>query len=212
MFKQKRYLIGGGLKASTLQALLDASYSGVGNVEGFILDKKISSKTAKVYVHQTGQVVVAHTGTYNSKDWINNGVFGIGGETAYRQTARFKSSEKVQKSAEKKYGAKNITVLGHSQAGLLAQMLGKNSKEIITLNKATRPQEMIYGSSKKNKQFDVRSQGDVVSLWRNPFQKSKQKDITIKNKTGSLLQEHSVDILGRLDKDKVIGKKNTYVN
>ena len=80
MFKQKIYLIGGGSKASTLQALLDASYSGVGNVEGFILDKPISSKTAKVYVHPSGQVVVAHTGTYNSKDWLNNGVFGIGGE------------------------------------------------------------------------------------------------------------------------------------
>ena len=36
-----------------------------------------------------------------SKDWINNGVFGIGGETAYRQTARYKSSEKTQKTAEK---------------------------------------------------------------------------------------------------------------
>ena len=212
MFKQKRYLIGGGLKASTLQALLDASYSGVGNAEGFVLDKKISSKTAKVYVHPSGQVVVAHTGTYNSKDWFNNGVFGIGEETAYRQAARLKSSKKVQKTAENKYGAKNVLTIGHSQGSLLAQMLGKNSKEIIVLNKATRPQEMLYGSSKKNKQFDVRSQGDVVSLWRNPFQKSKQKDITIKNKTGSLLQEHSVDILGRLDKDKVIGKKNTYVN
>ena len=212
MFKQKRYLIGGGLKSSTLQALLDASYSGVNNVEGFILDKKISSKTAKVYVHPSGQVVVAHTGTYNSKDWLNNGVYGIGGETAYRLTARFKSSEKVQKTAEKKYGAKNVSTIGHSQAGLLAQMLGKNSKEIIVLNKATRPQEMLYGSSKKNKQFDVKSEGDVVSIFRSPFQKSKQKDIIIKNRTSNPLQEHSVDILGRLDKDKIIGKKNTYVN
>ena len=212
MFKQKRYLIGGGLKASTLQALLDASYSGVNNVAGFVLDKKISSKTAKVYVHPSGQVVVAHTGTYNSKDWLNNGVYGIGGETAYRLTARFKSSEKVQKTAEKKYGAKNVSTIGHSQAGLLAQMLGKNSKEIIVLNKATRPQEMLYGSSKKNKQFDVRSQGDVVSIFRNPFQKSKQKDIIIKNQTNNPLTEHSVQILGRLDKDKVIGKKNTYVS
>ena len=64
----------------------------------------------------------------------------------------------------------------------------------------------------KKKQFDVRSKGDVVSMFRSPFQKSKQKDITIKNKTGSLLQEHSVDVLERLDKNKVIGKKNTYVN
>ena len=139
-------------------------------------------------------------------------MYGIGGETAYRQTSRFKSSEKVQKTAEKKYGAKNITVIGHSQGSLLAQMLGKNSKEILTLNKATRPQEMLYGSSKKNKQFDVRSEGDVMNMFRSPFQKSKQKDITIKNKTNNPLQEHSVQILGRLDEDKIIGKKRTYVN
>ena len=48
-------------------------------------------------------------------------------------------------------------------------MLGKNSKEIIVLNKATRPQELLYGSSKKNKQFDVRSEGDVVSMFRLHF-------------------------------------------
>ena len=56
-------------------------------------------------------------------------------------------------------------------------MTGKNSKEIIVLNKATRPQVILYGSSKKNKQLDVRSEGDAVSMFRNPLQKkSKQKD------------------------------------
>ena len=90
-------------------------------------------------------------------------------------------------------------------------MTGKNSKEIIVLNKATRPQVILYGSSKKNKQFDVRSEGDAVSMFRNPLQKkSKQKD-TEKNKTGNPLSEHPGDVLGRLDKDKVIGKKDTYV-
>ena len=105
-----------------------------------------------------------------------------------------------------------MSTTGHSQGSLLAQMLGKNSKEILTLNKATRPQEMLYGSSKKNKQFDVRSKGDVVSMFRSPFQKSKQKDITIKNKTKNPLTEHAVDVLGRSNKDTVIGKKVTYFN
>ena len=98
------------------------------------------------------------------------------------------------------------------KGSLLAQMPGENSKEILTLNKATRLQEMLYGSIKKNKQFDVRSEGDAVSMFRLPLQKNKQKDFTIKNKTGNSLTEHSVDILGRLDKDKVVGKRNTYVN
>ena len=118
--------------------------------------------------------------------------------------------KKHKKLQKKKFGAKNITVIGHSHGGLLAQMLGKNSKEIIVLNKATRPQEMLYGSSKKNKQFDVRSQGDVVSMFRNLFQKSKQKDITIKNKTGNPLQEHSVDILER--PGSKTGNRGTHEN
>ena len=55
-------------------------------------------KTAGVYKHLSGQDVVAHTGTYNSKrDRIIYGVFGVGGETAYRQTARYESGEKSKK-------------------------------------------------------------------------------------------------------------------
>ena len=57
MFRQKRYLIGGGLKASTLQALLDASYSGVGNVEGFILDKKYLQKLLKYIFIQVDKLL-----------------------------------------------------------------------------------------------------------------------------------------------------------
>ena len=65
--------------------------------------------------------------------------------------------------------------IGHSQGGYQAQLLGANGHEIITLNKATRPQEVLYGSSKKKNQYDVRSKTDLVSLFRNPFQKEKSK-------------------------------------
>ena len=39
------------------------------------------------------------------------------------------------------YALSKITNIGHSQGGYQAQLLGANTKEIITLNKATRPQE-----------------------------------------------------------------------
>ena len=58
MFKTKRYSIGGGLKASRLQALLDASYSGVGNVEGFVLDKKILQKLLKYTFTQVDKMLL----------------------------------------------------------------------------------------------------------------------------------------------------------
>ena len=62
-------------------------------------------------------------------------------------TPRYKEALQVQQQAEKKYGAKNISTIGHSQGGYQAQLLGANTQEIITLNKATRPQEFIYGLS-----------------------------------------------------------------
>jgi hypothetical protein len=43
-------------------------------------------------------------------------------------------------------------------------LLGDKSHEIITLNKATRPQEVVYGSSKKKNQYDVRASGDLVIM------------------------------------------------
>jgi hypothetical protein len=116
----------------------------------------------------------------------------------------------VQKLAEEIYGAKNITTIGHSQGALLAQMLGKNTKEILTLNKASRPED-LFRFSKPKKQYDVRSDGDIVSAWQSPFQNNKN-NTTIKKQSNNPLTEHSVDVLNRLNQDKIIGKKNFYVN
>jgi hypothetical protein len=38
-------------------------------VEGFVLDKSISSNTSKVYIHPSGRVVVTHQGTTTALDW-----------------------------------------------------------------------------------------------------------------------------------------------
>jgi hypothetical protein len=54
-------------------------------------------------------------------------------------TSRYRDAERVRKKAEKKCGHKSISTIGHSQGGLQAELLGKNSKETITLDKATRP-------------------------------------------------------------------------
>ena len=120
---------GGGLKSITFQKLLEASYSGDEKVEGFTMDKSISSKTSKVYVHPSGQVVVAHRGTSGVLDWGNNAMYGLVGDIGYKLTSRYKEALKVQQNAEKKYGAKNITTIGHSQGGLQAQLLGGKLKK-----------------------------------------------------------------------------------
>ena len=197
---------GGDISSEDLRNTLESSYSGEAP-DGFDIDHSISKPTATVMRHRhTGQVVVAHRGTKEASDWANNAVYGIGGEQAYKLTHRYKDSQRVQKRAEEKYGKHNVVTVGHSQGGLLAQMLGKDSKEIVTVNKATRPQEVLTGSSKKKNQHDIRSSSDPVSMFRSPFAK-KKNTTTIKSKSYfDPLGEHSYNILGRT-KGKSFGRK-----
>jgi hypothetical protein len=199
---------GVGLKAGTLRDLLESSYSGQ-DVDGFIIDNELSSDFAKVYYNPTtDKAVVAHRGTSGAADWANNAVFGVGGKEAYRHTERYKASKESQIGARDKYGKENITTIGHSQGGLLAELFGEEGRETITVNKATRPQQSLFGLGKKGKnQYDVRSTGDAVSYFRNPYKKKNRRDVDIKAETMDPLVEHSYDILNRIDPETVIGDK-----
>lgn len=113
---------GGKLAVSTLTNLLKSSYKPEENVDGFLIDKHLSSGTSTVYQHpETGQVVVAHRGTSGAADWLNNAAYALGGNYLYKYTPRFKEAEKVQRQAEEKYGAQKISTIGHSQGGLQAE-------------------------------------------------------------------------------------------
>ena len=201
---------GGKLAVPTLKGLLDASYDKkVKNVDGFIQDEKLSTKTSKVYINpETGQAVVAHKGTSGFTDWFNNAVYAVGGRKAYKMTGRYKEAEKVQHQAEKKYGKDKVSTIGHSQGGLQAELLGQNSHEVITLNKATRPFENTKGEN----QYDISSSRDIVSSFnpfqhiQNPFEPKKGHDIIIPAKGFNVLDEHSIDTLERLENDKSIGR------
>ena len=199
---------GDGLKANTLKNLLAASYEPRDNVDEFILDRGLSSTTSQVFVNpHTGQAVVAHKGTNGILDHFNNFAYALGGTQLYKKTKRFKDAENVQRNAENKYGAHNVTTIGHSQAGLQAELLGKNGKEIITLNKATRP----FSNKKHENQFDIQTTGDVVSKL-NPFQKRSERDISIQSPLKlNPLGEHAVGTLGRLDPEQNIGRGIMFV-
>jgi hypothetical protein len=200
---------GGKLAVKDLKGLLEASYDGRANVGDFEIDKGLSTSNSKVYVNKkTGQAVVAHKGTSGLTDWGNNAVYALGGDWAYKKTKRYKDAEKVQKQAEAKYGAKNISTIGHSQGGLQAELLGKNTNETITLNKATRP---FSNTAKSDNQHDIHVKGDIVSAF-NPFQKTTSKDIVVgDNKEISLnpvsaVEKHGIDQLNQLPDEQMIGQ------
>ena len=200
-FEPKSVERGGKLQASTFKKLLKASYDEkIENVDGFKQDKSLSTKTSKVYYNpETGQAVVAHKGTSSITDWYNNAVFAFGGEDAYKKTDRYKEAEKVQREASKKYG--NISTIGHSQGGLQAELLGSDSNEIITFNKATRP----FSNKRKDNQYDVRTSRDIISML-NPFQPKNNNEIIIKSDSYNPLKEHDISSLERLEGDMMIGR------
>lgn len=174
---------GGKLSSEDFRELLKSSYSG-DEVPGWQMDKDLSTDESKVYTKDgSKQVVVAHQGTTTASDWANNAVYALAGEAGYKKTPRYRRAKAVQKAAHSKYGAENISTIGHSQGGLQAQILGEKSNEIITLNKATRP----FSNSKKDNQTDVRAIGDAVSYWD-------KNDKTIEA-DGNVLSKHSVDVV-----------------
>lgn len=194
---------GGKLSVNHLKSLLKSSYSG-NQVDGYTLDPSLSTKTSKVYLNpNTGQTVVAHRGTSGLSDWFNNAVYAVGGERAYKLTPRYQEAKRVQEAAEKKYGSNKVTTIGHSQGGLQAELLGKNSHEIITLNKATRP----FSNHVSNNQYDIRAEKDIVS-GLNPFhhKSSNQTEVIIPSKTSNPLTEHEIAVLERLEGDRDIGR------
>ena len=197
---------GGSLATSDFQALLNASYdSKIKLPQGWIRDKEISEDSASVFLNfATGQVVVAHRGTEGTiKDWSNNLVYAVGGKKLYKTTERYKISRDVQKNAEAKYGAENVTTISHSQGGISAELVGGKSKEIINYNKATAP---FQANTINKNQTDVSADFDIVSRL-NPFQKKTAKSkVKFNAKSKNPLYNHSIDALSNLNRDTV-GKK-----
>ena len=193
---------GKGLPAGDIQKLLKNSYQipPAETVGDFVLDKSLSGRRVQVYKNRNSpQAVVVHRGTQGAKDWATDLFYATGGDT--KQTNRFKHAADIQKKAESKYGAKNITTLGHSLGAKISSTVGQNSKEIINLNKAVSPLDAVQKTS--SKEINIRTSGDPVSALL-PI-KNNQRTITIPSKTYNPLTEHSTDTLNRLPANQIIG-------
>ena len=72
---------------------------------------------------------------------------------------------------------------------MLAEIVPSKAREIISLNKASRPQDALFRRRKKN-QYDIRARFDPVSFF--PLQKS---NYTIDGVSLNPLKQHSYEIL-----------------
>ena len=193
---------GGKLAAHDMSDLLAASYDKkIHDVGDFKIDRQLSGQRAQVYYNpKTGQAVVVHRGTAGMHDWITDARMLFGD----KKSKRFKHGEKVQKEAEQKYGKNIVTTIAHSLGSAIAERVGQDSHEVLTLNKPVTPKDLIKGKKVSDKQYDVRTAYDPVSILR-PHQGGKEEQ-TIESITFNPLAEHKTDTLKRLDEDTLIGR------
>jgi len=195
--------VGGKISTPDLKGLLHQSYNSKTpkDYKDYQVDKSLSGQRVQVYVKKgTNEVFVVHRGSQGIHDWGNDLKALAGYDIS--KSDRFKHAEKIQKQAEKKYGAKNVSTLGHSLAGKISSQVGKNSKEIINLNKFIPPQDILKKPS--DKEYNIRSSIDPASVLL-PLEKGKNT-FTIPSQTFNPVAEHSTNILDRLPEDTMIGR------
>ena len=196
--KVEKRIKGGKIESSVFKSVLSATYKKdhPKEIDGYEADDSLSSDSSKVYHNkEKNHTIIAHRGTEGTlKDWKNNAIYAIAGRSGYEKTDRFKQAKKTQELTEQKYGLSNLTTTGHSQGGLLAEMLGKKGRETITYNKASTPWDR---TKKEANQHDVRTSGDVVSYWDR-----KNADIVIPS-VSNPLSAHKMDSISDLGNTEI---------
>ena len=201
---------GCGLPISVIERSLQNSYLHSSeqsqNISGFQRDNDLSIDKAQVYYNPgTKQTLVVHRGTNSTAtDWSNNVAYLTG---MYKLTNRYKTAKRTQEAAEKKYGTENLYTIGHSQGSLLAAEVGKNSKQIIAVDRALSPSDAIFKKAPANL-FDLRTTNDAVSAFV-PLQRREDNGTlqTIHSNSFDPIKEHDLGQLEKLGNDTVIGGK-----
>lgn len=173
-----------------IKSFLSASYKPGQKVANNVYDKHLSGKRVAVYQNPTtGKATIIHRGTASMTDWLKTNVpMALG----YEGGNRFKHAKKIQRKTEKKYGAANVTTMGHSLGGRIAEKVGKKSAKIITYNKAATPKSILTPTPKKQK--DIRTSGDLVSKL-STFQKHKTKMTTINSGLLNPIAAHDISLI-----------------
>lgn len=153
---------GGKLSTKNIKDLLKQSYNkNLQNINDYDVDTSLSGQRVQVYKHKnSSDAVVVHRGTKGLHDVYNDIKYALGMDIS--NSKRLKHAQDIQRKAEEKYGRENISTLGHSLGSIASSSVGKNSKEIINLNKPIGIQD-LYTKPIKN-EYNIRTMLDPVSF------------------------------------------------
>lgn len=182
------------------------------------LIKNLSDKFHQVYVSlhsetlrgRDRRVIINYTGTKGIIDWFSNLDYIL---QTYTLWPRFKNAKAVLDKVLKQYPNYKITLVSHSQGGIitreLSRLYGDELFEIISLNPGgmsfIEGIKSAFGEGKRNQEneYTIKSEFDFASFFANP----NPRDIVIPRESGDIVKEHSPKILIRLNPDLEIGRK-----
>ena len=124
------------------------------------IDSELSSPETKVFVNEANTPLILHRGTSTFKDVVDDGLLAIG---LGKHGHRYKNARRLTKKVEDKY-QKPANAVGHSYGGWLSENSGATGN-ILTYNKAVGLGDI--GRKTMNRQTDVRTKGDIVSVLSN---------------------------------------------
>lgn len=172
-----------------LHNLIKASYQRnkpaeeIGFKHGLTLDHELSNSEHKVFVDPDKNTTVVFTGSRKVGDWLfTNPAIAVGLE---KHSQRFINSDKLISNVKNKYNG-NVTAIGHSLGGRIAEHVNANNK--ITVNKAVGLGDI--GKTIRNNQTDIHVNHDIVSTLSST-QKHKGNNINIANKQINPLIAHN---------------------
>lgn len=195
-------LEGGRLSATEIKDLVQASYdSNLTDLPEFIIDHQLSGDKVKVFKRkgESNQAVVVHRGTQGWGDVMLDARYVLGHNL--ENTDRFKHAQEIQQKAQEKYGAENTSTVGHSLGSKIASTFGADSKEIINLNKAVAPQDILKPLS--HKETNIRTKYDPVSALL--ALRGNKNIFTIPSISMNPLAEHSSEAMNRIDPEQSFG-------
>ena len=147
---------------SDVKTFLNESYNAKANasIAGYNIDESLSNRQTKTYYNpETNKAVVVHRGTSGVHDIWTDVKLGLG----IQKGERWRRARRDQRKAEEKYGADNITTMGHSLGGTLATKFGQKTNHVISLNRPEMAQTRTK-AEKRSKTTSIHTSSDILQI------------------------------------------------
>lgn len=160
---------------------------------GYVVDKDLTNNERMVaYNPTTNKVIFVENGSSTNplssqfyEDWQNN-IQNVSTGT-FQYTPRFQNAKSAYLKAKEKYKDIPVTLVGHSQSGIIVNELTKKGDKGLTYNGA-----LIKQKDNPNV-TNYRSKGDLVSSFSNPNDMK-----TLAGQSKNPISAHAIDNIARV--------------